>query len=422
VAQRALVFNVEPNLEASQFTLDRVLSEDKRPISNYVLDGTRLTVPLPGILEVNCQVGLILKSGVAPPELHDGYSLGEAGYYLGYWGYTPHQVNLGIWFPLVAAFDPARDWATTQYHNTGEQGILPAADFTVDITVKGASDRVRVAGPGVMSQPDANSWRFALSGGREMTLSISEDFRVISTLTADGVKVELYYLADPASDSLDAPRYALHTAADAVTLFEELYGTYPHARLVLVQGDFPDGMEFSGLVFVGEAWFKAWKGTPDDWLTLITVHEVAHQWWYGLVGNDQGNAPYVDEALAVYSEFLFLERFYPEYAAWWWGFRVDAYDPTGYVDSTVYDFYSVRSYINAVYLRGALMLDAVRQELGDEAFFAWLRRYAWDMQGRVATPADLWGALSGREYSATEQTRRLYLRHPDVLPQSSELP
>jgi aminopeptidase N len=251
-----------------------------------------------------------------------------------------------------------------------------------------------VAGPGIVNQPNPNTWHFTLTGGREVTLSISEEFNVLSTLTASGVKVELYYLPDAASDTLEAPRHALHVAADALALYEELYGTYPHARMVVVEGDFPDGMEFSGLVFVSEAWFRTWTGIAADWLTLITAHEVAHQWWYAMVGNDQGYYPYIDEALAIYSEVLFLERYHPEAVEWWWNFRVMAYAPAGYVDSTVYDFSSARGYINAVYLRGALMMKSLREDLGDEAFFAWMQQYVQHMQGGVATPVDFWGALS----------------------------
>jgi hypothetical protein len=67
---------------------------------------------------------------------------------------------------------------------------------------------------------------------------------------------------------------------------------YPYERLVIVEGDFADGMEFSGLSFVSEAWFRTWRGEPNDWITVITVHEVAHQWWYAMVGSDSAADPY----------------------------------------------------------------------------------------------------------------------------------
>jgi len=185
--------------------------------------------------------------------------------------------------------------------------------------------------------------------------------------------------------------------------------------MVIVEGDFPDGMEFSGLVFVSEAWFRTWQGIPNDWLTLITVHEVAHQWWYCIVGSDQGNTPYLDEALAIYSEVLYLEHTYPELVDWWWQFRVTMYTPSGYVDATVYDFYSPRGYINAVYLRGALMMQELRKQLGDEAFWAWIKAYVQKMNGQIAKPADFWGTLSYSAYEAVAGIRQAYLKEANIL-------
>ena len=163
-----------------------------------------------------------------------------------------------------------------------------------------------------------------------------------------------------------------------------------------VEGDFPDGMEFSGLVFVSETWFRTWGGTANDWLTLITAHEVAHQWWYATVGNDQSLSPYLDEALATYSELVFYEHYYPDLVDWWWAFRVNSYTPSGFVDMPVTAFQQSRPYINAVYLQGARMLDEVRFALGDDAFFAWLQRYASLMHGAIAEPGDFWPAIGSK--------------------------
>jgi hypothetical protein len=96
------------------------------------------------------------------------------------------------------------------------------------------------------------------------------------------------------------------------------------------------------------------------------VHVKAHQWWQGLVGNDQAWEPWLDEALSTYSELFFYECHYPALVDWWWHFRVNRFEPTGAVDSTIYDFDHFRPYINTVYLRGALMLHDMRRQAGDE--------------------------------------------------------
>jgi hypothetical protein len=417
-AQNMIVFNVENNYQPGSFDLKRVSAKSTTSVDDYVLEDTRLTVPLVKPILPGCETKVMLRFNLTVPEILDGYWEGH----LGYWGRSARQLNLGMWFPLVAAYDSEQGWLTPQTHWLGEPFVLRFADFVVEIEVKNAPDTLRVAGPGKLSRPDGQTWRFELAGGRELALSLSSEFKVLSTLTSSDVNVELFYLPDADAESLDTPRHALYTAADALVLYEDLFGPYPHQRMVVVQGDFPDGMEFSGLVFVGDAWFKAWKGIPEDWLTLITAHEVAHQWWYALVGNDQARYPYLDEALALYSEELFMERYYPQDVEWWWSFRVNTYEPAGYVDTPIYDFYSPRSYIDAVYLRGALMLQALRSSMGDDAFLAWLRRYADRMRGQIAYPKDFWGALPVDVYAGVQPILGNYLKRSDVLLHVDSIP
>jgi len=59
--------------------------------------------------------------------------------------------------------------------------------------------------------------------------------------------------------------------------------------------------------------------------------------WYGLIGNDQANEPWLDEALSTYSELLFM-RGISQLATWWRENRIDFHEPQGWVDSTIYEF------------------------------------------------------------------------------------
>jgi len=45
-----------------------------------------------------------------------------------------------------------------------------------------------------------------------------------------------------------------------------------------------------------------------NYLTTLSVHETAHQWWDGLVGTDQALEPWLDEALATYAERIFYQK------------------------------------------------------------------------------------------------------------------
>lgn len=412
-----IVFNVEPHREPDNFTLERVTLSGK-PMQDFTLSDARLAVPLRTTLQAGCRVDLTLKYTLTLPPIANGYRHGH----FGYWGYNQRQINLGMWFPLVAAFDTSQGWITPAFHMVGEHYALRAGDFALNLEVRNAPEGIRLAGPGTVTQENDHLWHIELGGARELTVSLSDAFHTLTTVTGSGVEIELYYLYDAGPETLNAPRHALYVAADALALYEELYGPYHRERLVVVEGDFPDGMEFSGLVFVSEAWFRTWSGVPNDWLTIITAHEVAHQWWYDAVGNHQGQQPYLDEALAIYSEVLFLERYYPEHVTWWWDFRVNAYMLSGHVDASVYDFSDARSYINAVYLRGALLMRELRDTLGDDTFFAWLQAYADNMMGKLAAPQDFWGTLGSVDYAKTLGVRQTYLRNPNVLLLNDTIP
>jgi aminopeptidase N len=248
------------------------------------------------------------------------------------------------------------------------------------------------------------------------------------------IAIDLYYFPKTQPNGeidgvkINAPGHALQTARQAVERYTTLFGVLPYARLVVVEADFPDGMEFSGLVYVGHQWFAGFRGKLESWLTLITAHEIAHQWWYALVNSDQGETPYLDEALALYCEMLYLEGLagtpdeQAARVAWWWAFRVRQRQPRGFVDASVYEYWDFRAYVNAVYLRGALMLQEIRDVVGTQTFFEWLRAYFEIGQSKIVTPENFWGAMKRADYLRTGEIRIRYLRNADPLDTPAKQP
>ncbi|MEP0762943.1 MAG: hypothetical protein HRF48_09445, partial [Chloroflexota bacterium] len=294
----AVVLVIPGVIDMGDFTLTPVAVGDGPPLRDYVLRDAQIIIPLAASLEPGGTVQVGLEFSLALQPVRQGYRHGHTGYL----GYSARQVNLGLWFPQIPAYREENGWVVHELWPIGESFVLRSADYAVTLRVENGPDGLRVAGPGTFSRPDAQSWRFELCGGRDVSLSVSDQFNLLTTSTASGIAVEVFTVSDSAGGSLEAARYALHTAANAIDLYETRFGPYPFPRMVVVEGDFPDGMEFSGLVFVSEAWFRTWSGTANDWLALITAHEVSHQWWYAAVGNDQSRDPYLDEALATYSE------------------------------------------------------------------------------------------------------------------------
>jgi aminopeptidase N len=178
----------------------------------------------------------------------------------------------------------------------------------------------------------------------------------------------------------------------------------------VVVADFLDGMEYDGLYFLSRGFYNTFDGTPANYLAIIAVHETAHQWWFAQVGNDQALEPWLDEALCTYSERLFYERQYPELASWWLAYRVDFYQPSGPVGGTVYDYTGFRPYRDAVYLRGAQFLEALRQRVGEQAFSAFLQDYAIRMAGRSATAADFFSVLAEHSSAEINDLRQVFFQ------------
>ncbi|NJO84467.1 MAG: M1 family metallopeptidase [Blastochloris sp.] len=410
-----IVFFVEPNRIPEVFTLQNA-SLVNAELTAYELTGRRLVLDLAAPLAPGCTAEIDLTFQIAVPAIGTGL----AGF-TGYFGYNQRQLNLGYWLPTIAVRSGG-DWVTHDVIAIGEQVVAEVADWDVTLNIANAPDGLRVAAPGSIERPDSDTWRFQIAGARNFTASMSYAFTVLSQQAANGTMIEIYAFDDSMIDiegqRVDTAAVALDAAAVSLAMYADLFGDYPFERFVLVQGDFPDGMEFHGFAFVSSDWFRTYTGSPESYLTIITIHEVAHQWWYASVGNDQAVTPWLDEALATYSEYIYYEEYHPELRDWWWRFRVSQFVPANFtgksVDSTVYEFSSIREYINAVYLRGASMLHQLRDDVGTDAFFAWLRRYAEAGEGRVATPDLFWSLLTDEQRELTRETRTDYLS-PDAL-------
>lgn len=404
-----VVLDVEPNRVPNAFTLHSGSADI--PLDVIEVVGRRLTLDLTGTLEPGCAIDVTLDYMLLPPPITQGIS-GLTGYF----GHTNRQLNLGHWLPVVALYRDG-EWITHDVTVIGEQIVAEVADWDVNLTVSNAPDSIIVAGAGEESRPSEDQWHYTLNASRDFVVSLSPFFRVASAATEQGVEIVIYSfdnaLIDTPTGKVDGAQQALTAAVQSMSMYADLFGDYPDPRFIIVQGDFPDGMEFSGLVFVSDQWFRTNPGTPESYLTIITVHEVSHQWWYAHVGNDQALDPWLDEALATYSEYIYYEEFHPDLREWWWNFRVATFLPQNYsgrgVNSTVYEFATVREYINAVYLHGARMLDTMRGVLGTEVFFDWLRRYAATGANRVVGEEEFWSLLTPEQLDQIRPIRESYL-------------
>jgi hypothetical protein len=161
------------------------------------------------------------------------------------------------------------------------------------------------------------------------------------------------------------------------------FGEYPYPRLTIgVTPGLTGGIEFPTHVFLG-------SGVA----TVHLVHEVAHQWFYGLAGNDQYRDPWIDEGLATYGESRVdgslahqRSRAVPAYGQ---GHLGESMSYWGRADGSTY-------YLS-VYVGGVRAFGALADHLGGYGpLDCALRRYVRDRAYTVSRPSDVAAALTAQ--------------------------
>jgi hypothetical protein len=193
---------------------------------------------------------------------------------------------------------------------------------------------------------------------------------------------------------LPAEQVAAWTSA-AVTDLEAHVGPFPYRTLtVALLPDYGGGIEYPSMIF---------EASPGR---QVLVHEVAHMWFYGMVGNSQFRDPWLDEAFASWAEAL-----------------VDG--PEGLVDQqaillegpvggSMADYSDDRSYFTLVYDKGGAALLVARAAAGPDAFDAAIRCYVDANAWSIATPDDVGAALADLPAALSPLMQADALRKKDV--------
>jgi hypothetical protein len=277
---------------------------------------------------------------------------------------------------------------------------------------------------------------------RELALLVSPHF-VTTECAVDGTRVRSFSLARDAA----AGRHVGDVACEAFRIFSRRFGAYPYTELDVVEAPLvggAGGVEFSGLVTVALMFYRpAMEGLAGvlgalgggelgelgavgdlsdmgaSMREFVTAHEVAHQWWHGLVGSDSRRHPWIDESLAQYSAMLYVEERHGVARAQEEGERQVAMNfhmmrfqglEDDAVDRPVSAFASPIAYAGLVYGKGPYFYAAVRERVGDSAFFAGLARYVAAHRFREAGPDAVVEALATESGGRASEVRALARR------------
>jgi aminopeptidase N len=245
------------------------------------------------------------------------------------------------------------------------------------------------------------TWRLVGGPMRDFNIIASGDYQSASKQVGD-VTINSYFLAEDAAGG----RQALDWAATALQIFEKEFGAYPYRELDIAStSTSAGGIEYPGLAVIASRLFVDLNSRA--FFEAATVHEVAHQWWYNVVGNDQVNEPWLDEGLAQYSTYLYFRDVYGDAGAT--GFEDSLkrrWERVGFSEKPVglpVGDYQDAEYGAIVYGRAALFFLALRDQIGDEKMAELLRRYYSEFAWRVASSQKfetLAESVSGQDLSA----------------------
>ncbi|MEU8591188.1 M1 family aminopeptidase [Streptomyces sp. NPDC048664] len=298
-------------------------------------------------------------------------------------GYDGAFSLIGNALPVLAVKDGA-GWHLDPYTNNGESFYSLAADFTVTldhpsgllVPATGTSvDTPGTSGRTVTTATASKVRDFAWAAG---------PFTKISGTSGAGVPVNIYSVSGISSSSAQS---MLSTAKSAVDAHAGRFGTYPYGELdaVIDNNFWFGGMEYPGFVL-------------DLVSTTALTHEIGHQWWYGIVGDDEYNSPWLDEAFTDYATDLALNISGTNC----WNNVSWSSSAEKITNSMAYwDAHSSR-YSTVVYTYGKCALHDLRRTIGDTAMTKLLKDYATAHWYGVSTTAEFKAAAQAA--TATDLT------------------
>jgi hypothetical protein len=303
---------------------------------------------------------------------------------------------VGQWFPKIARLEPDGTWAHFPFHPHAEF-YADFGDYDVTLDVPEAMV-VGATGRRVSESVEAGRRRLRQRADsvHDFAWTAWPAFERREERIGD-VDVHLLY---PPGNALNAER-TLAALRFGLPFFEAAFGKYPYPDLTVVHppafAASAGGMEYPTLITTGGLWHQPlWSRATE----LVTLHELGHQWFYGLVASDERRWPFLDEGLNSYAETLATEAMFgPSSASDLFGIELSAtalhragmqlevHDaPIARPAADFVDFVELGS---LVYSRTALLFRTLGNVYGQERLARAMRRYAERFRFQHPSPDDL---------------------------------
>lgn len=248
--------------------------------ATYTLEHDTLTVSIPDEMrkknsfEVNVNYTFTVpKEGVRFSKVKENYYLAQ-------------------WYPMLATFQDGK-WNKEDYSDRLETYHTDFSNYKVSYRLPKGYLFISTADN--EDELGKTEGTVKIKKVRDFFIAIVKDMEMYETNAEDGVKIRLFTKDDHYKDIEET----LELAKDALVFYQKNIGKYPHKQLdiILDKGVF---MEYPGIVTI-----NPYPYDPDFYQNAI-VHEIAHQYFYGVVSNDQYHQAWVDEGITEFATSMFF--------------------------------------------------------------------------------------------------------------------
>ena len=211
-------------------------------------------------------------------------------------GYFENNINLGNFYPILAVRSNG-EYDMTPYYANGDPFFSECASYDVVITAP-SEYKVFSSGNVTNASQKGDTTKTCMSA-----LSV-RDFAIIlgtnlESKSIEGKNFTVNYVGSVGDGDISANAELAHLAAK---YFSEKFKAYPYKTLNIVKTPFVHGgMEYPGIVMISDTL------TTTEEVRKVIVHEIAHEWWYGIVGVNETKDAWIDEGLAEFSTALFFD-------------------------------------------------------------------------------------------------------------------
>lgn len=298
-------------------------------------------------------------------------------------GYDHDFHLVGQWFPKIARREPDGTWVHFHFNAQSEfYSDFGSYDVTVDVP-----ERMIVGATGVRTEERRSgarrSERYKIDDVHDFAWTAWPLFAERRD-AVDGVSVRILF---PKGNERNAEA-TLRAVRSGLRQYGNAYGRYPYPVLTVVHppasAPAAGGMEYPTLITTGAPWYTSFATT---FVERVTLHELAHQWFYGLVATDEHSWPFLDEGLTSFAESSAMRALCgPGDGLSLLGLSVDgdayfrsAAASSGHHDIVARpaaDFASFREIGALVYARTETILETLARVYGPEKVHRALGRYA----------------------------------------------